>query len=83
MSASAAIALARAAAPFTVILLWPMPPADCCMCGKPCEGPKAWAVPYYCGPVPMGCSDGGYREACEPCYQKWEAWDDSLRFTGS
>lgn len=51
-------------------------PVDCCMCGKPTF--STLAVPYYCGPVRDGCSEGGHAFACEPCYGKWERWNDTL-----
>lgn len=56
--------------------MFPPDPADCCMCGKPTF--DHWAVPYYCGPVLEGESEGGYRAACEPCYKRWEKWNDKI-----
>ena len=56
--------------------LWPEEPSDCCICGKPTL--DHFAVPYYCGPVRSGQSEGGYAPACQPCYARWEKWDDAL-----
>jgi hypothetical protein len=60
----------------SVRYLWPEEPVDCCICGKPTF--DHFGVPYYCGPVRSGKSEGGYRAACERCYGRWSAWDDAL-----
>lgn len=59
----------------SVRYLWPHEPADCCMCGRPTL--SARAVPYYCGPVREGASEGGYSTACDRCADKWERWNDT------
>jgi hypothetical protein len=56
--------------------LWPQEPVDCCICEKPTY--SSFCVPYYCGPVQSGKSQGGYKTACERCYARWEKWDDGL-----
>lgn len=35
-------------------------------------------MPYYCGPVRSGQSEGGYAPACQRCYTRWAAWDDAM-----
>ena len=60
----------------TVRHLWPDDPCECCMCDKLTFSDKA--VPYYCGPVREGQSEGGYKTACDDCYAKWERWNDSF-----
>jgi len=59
----------------TVINLTPPEPVDCCICGK--DTTDHYAVPYYCGPVREGKSEGGYKAACARCYARWEAWDSA------
>ncbi len=56
--------------------MWPAEPVECCICGKDTHSPHA--VPYYCGVVREGQSEGGYKSACEPCYNRWEAWGASF-----
>lgn len=48
---------------------------DCCICERPTV--SKLCVPYYCGPVREGCSEGGYSHACERCYARWERWNDA------
>lgn len=48
---------------------------DCCICGRPTF--SKLCVPYYCGAVREGCSDGVYNHACERCYGLWERWNDA------
>lgn len=56
--------------------LTPREPIDCVQCGKPTL--DTFGVPYYCGVVREGCSEGGYAIACLVCYQKWQRWNDLL-----
>lgn len=56
--------------------LTPTEPSDCCMCGRSTF--DHFAVPYYCGPVRTGKSEGGYAPACQRCYDRWARWDDAL-----
>lgn len=49
---------------------------ECCMCGRATF--SKLCVPYYCGPVRDGCSEGGYAHACERCYARWERWNDGI-----
>lgn len=56
--------------------LWPEDPVECCMCGRPTF--SHLCVPYYCGPVAEGQSQGGYAVACGPCYGRWERWHDGM-----
>lgn len=60
----------------TVYNLTPPEPVDCCMCGRATL--DHFAVPYYCGPVRSGKSEGGYAAACRGCYDRWARWDDAL-----
>lgn len=46
-------------------------------------GYHSHAVPWYCGPVAEGESEGGYKTVCARCYGRWEAWDASLRYCGA
>lgn len=66
--------------PITVLRL-DYSPIECAMCGR--EGDHHHAVPWYCGPVLEGESDGGYKTVCEPCYARWEAWSDSMQYQGA
>lgn len=66
--------------PVTVINLWEEPD-ECNMCGA--VGLHEYAVPWYCGPVAEGESEGAYKSVCKTCHDKWARWDDSLRFYGS
>lgn len=50
-------------------------PVDCCICER--KTFSKLAVPYYCGAVREGCSEGGYAVACERCYPRWERWNDA------
>lgn len=54
---------------------------ECAMC--PAVGDWLHCVPYYCGPVADGCSHGGYRCVCPPCYDRWARWNDSLKYYGA
>lgn len=58
-----------------VINLW-AEPLECAMCGA--LGHWRHAVPWYCGPVAEGDSEGGYNTTCEPCHDRWAAWNDAL-----
>lgn len=60
----------------SVRYLTPTEPSDCCMCGRSTF--DHFAVPYYCGPVRSGKSEGGYAPACQRCYDRWARWDDAL-----
>lgn len=51
------------------------------MCGA--VGFHEHAVPWYCGPVAEGESEGGYKTVCKGCHDKWAEWDDSLRYYGA
>lgn len=62
------------------IHLW-RDPDECNMCGA--LGYHSHAVPWYCGPVAEGDSEGGYKAVCVRCYGRWEAWDASLRYCGA
>ena len=64
-----------------VINMTPPDAIECAMC--PAVGDFRHAVPYYCGPVREGQSDGGYRCVCKPCYDRWEKWNDSLQYYGA
>lgn len=66
--------------PVTVVTLWDMP-VECAMCGR--EGNHTHAVPWYCGPVMEGASDGGYKTVCESCCARWAAWSDSMQYQGA
>jgi len=44
---------------------------ECAMCGI--SGIHSLAVPWYCGPVAEGESEGGYKDVCRPCFSKWES----------
>ena len=57
--------------------LWPQEPSDCCMCGQPTH--STLAVPYYCGPVRDGQSEGGHAVACPDCHQRWSDWNAAER----
>lgn len=63
-----------------IVHLW-AGPDQCNVCGA--EGFHSHAVPWYCGPVAMGASDGGYKSVCRSCYERWAAWDASIRYTGA
>lgn len=65
---------------FLRIHLW-QEPDECNMCGA--LGYHHYAVPWYCGPVATGENEGGYKAVCERCYGRWEAWDNSLRYSGA
>lgn len=56
--------------------MWSRDPIECCICGK--DTFDTTAVPYYCGVVREGQSEGGYKVACDPCHTRWEAWNDSF-----
>ncbi|MGE0675056.1 MAG: hypothetical protein AB7O64_18590 [Methylibium sp.] len=62
------------------IYLW-RDPDECSMCGT--LGYHSHAVPWYCGPVAYGESEGGYKTVCKRCHDRWEAWDASLRYCGA
>lgn len=50
-------------------------PVQCCICERPTF--STFCVPFYCGAVREGCSEGGYNTACERCYARWERWNDA------
>lgn len=50
-------------------------PVNCCICDKPTY--SHFCVPYYCGAVRVGHPEAGGAVACEPCYQRWEKWNDT------
>lgn len=52
-------------------------PRDCCMCDKPTL--STLSVPYYCGPVRDGQSEGGHAVACEACHRQWLEWSAAER----
>lgn len=56
-------------------------PDECSMCGV--LGFHVHCVPWYCGPVASGESEGGYKAVCARCYGRWEAWDAGLRYSGA
>lgn len=56
-------------------------PLDCAMCGK--EGWWRSAVPWYCGPVMEGQSEGGYKTVCRRCHDRWAAWNDNMQYQGA
>jgi len=66
--------------PVNVTHVWEEP-HECAMCGG--LGFHAHAVPWYCGPVLEGESEGGYKIVCEPCHDKWAKWSDSLQYQGA
>jgi hypothetical protein len=64
------------AIPGTSIIVIDMSPStacDCAMCAT--FGDWRHAVPWYCGPVAEGQSEGAYRAVCPTCYAAWEQWD--------
>ena len=61
--------------PITIINMTPRD-YQCAMCDE--WTVDEYAIPWYCGPVRSGQSEGGYRSVCKPCHDKWEAWDDSF-----
>lgn len=67
--------------PVRVVHLWPPDPIECAMCSA--FGDWTWCVPYYCGPVAEGCSEGGYRSVCKKCHDRWARWNDSLKYYGA
>lgn len=66
--------------PVTVIHLW-QEQEECNMCGA--LGYHHKCVPWYCGPVAEGDSEGGYKSVCNSCYTRWERWNDSLHYYGA
>ncbi len=64
-----------------VVHLWDFDVVDCAMCDEPTR--HRYAVPWYCGPVAEGESEGGYKCVCKPCHDRWAAWNDSLRYCGA
>lgn len=62
--------------PINVHYVWEHP-IECGMCGDIVYDPVTYDVPWYCGPVMEGCSDGGYRTVCKKCFNKWEAWNST------
>lgn len=66
--------------PVTVIHL-NAEPIECAMCG--CEGFHTHAVPWYCGPVLEGQSEGGYKSVCSSCHDRWDLWNDSMQYFGA
>lgn len=63
-----------------VVHLW-QEPQECNMCGA--VGHHRHAVPWYCGPVLEGGSEGGYKTVCEPCHDRWAKWSDSMQYQGA
>lgn len=63
-----------------IVRLW-KEPNECGMCGA--LGDLRHAVPWCCGPVLEGDSDGGYETVCEPCHDRWAAWSDSMQYQGA
>jgi hypothetical protein len=66
--------------PVTVIHLQGEP-HECSMCGA--VGFHEHAVPWYCGPVMEGDSDGGYKTVCKKCHDRWASWNDSMQCQGT
>ena len=64
-----------------IVHLWDFDAVECAMCGESTR--HHYAVPWYCGPVAEGASDGGYKCVCKPCHDRWAAWDSSLRYFGA
>jgi hypothetical protein len=64
-----------------VINMTPPLEIECAMCDA--VGDWVDAVPYYCGPVAEGMSEGGYRCVCKPCHDRWARWNDSLMYYGA
>jgi hypothetical protein len=71
----------RSGGEILVVRLWEPEPIDCSMCDA--QGDWLHCVPYYCGPVAEGCSEGGYRSVCPTCHDKWARWNDSLQYYGA
>lgn len=65
----------------TVVRLDAPEPWPCPMCGKLDE--HHWAVPWYCGPVLDGESEGGYKACCRPCHDRWAKWNDAMQYWGA
>lgn len=61
--------------PVTVIDL-SAEPDECSMCHA--VDFHTHAVPWYCGPVREGQSEGGYKTVCRACHDRWAAWNDSV-----
>jgi hypothetical protein len=64
-----------------VVHLWDGAPDECNMCGA--LGRHRHGVPWYCGPVMEGESEGGYKCVCRPCHDRWAAWNDSMQYHGA
>lgn len=64
-----------------VVHLWDFDAVDCAMCGTVTR--HRFSVPWCCGPVAEGENDGGHKCVCEPCHDRWAAWNDSLRYYGA
>lgn len=47
---------------------------ECSMCGS--LGDHYHSVPWNGGPVSEAVADGCHKVVCEPCYEKWVAWDN-------
>lgn len=56
-------------------------PLECAMCG--CTGFHWHAVPWYCGAVLDGQSEGGYKTVCSSCHDRWKRWSDSMQYSGA
>lgn len=63
-----------------IVHLW-RDPDECSMCSG--LGFHTHAVPWYCGPVAEGDSEGGCKTVCRSCYHRWAAWDAGLRYGGA
>ena len=49
-------------------------PDECSMCGN--MDFHRHAVPWYCGPVLEGESEGGYKTVCKSCHDRWAVWSE-------
>ena len=58
-----------------IIDMWAAP-IECGKCGI--EDFHNYCVPWYCGPVLEGESEGGYRTVCKSCHDKWAKWSDKI-----
>ena len=66
---------------YLVVHLWGGGAYECNMCGV--VGRHHNSVPWYCGPVMEGDSEGGYKGVCQPCHDRWAAWNDSMQYHGA
>ena len=56
--------------------LWDFDSVECAMCRVVTR--HRFAVPWYCGPVAEGDSEGGYKCVCELCHDRWAAWNEPI-----